>query len=399
VRACYALGRVGRIVFSLFTLGLFAACGGRSVYTDDGAGGDTGSGGTHGGSGGKGGKGGNGGNGGKGGTGATGGVGGKGSGGTTGGSVGVGGRTGGTGGVAGRAGTGGVAGGPAGTGGVITCPDGYVNCLGSCVYLLTDPRHCGACGNPCPLGALCDNGTCEIACEPLTECFGLCVDTDTDRRFCGSCEVSCGVGQVCDGGECAESCEEPSVQCADVCTSLEDDPRNCGDCGKVCPLLPNADATCSAGVCGLDCDRGTANCNGALPDGCEVELDEDPANCGACGVVCGSELGCVDGVCEAGTYRWELVTNQACNAWCGALPAPMNTCDGPFQCGPSTLGGLIWIYSGGPNPPPNPASSGTSAYGWVHWYCDASGCDGPGAPSGSCESGGFENSIYQCVSE
>jgi hypothetical protein len=104
----------------------------------------------------------------------------------------------------------------------------------------------------------------------------------------------------------------------------------------------------------------------------------------------------VNGTCPAGAYHWELVTDQACNAWCGKAPAPLNTCDGPWECGPETIDGLLWIHLGGPSPPPNPSSIDTRGYGWVHWYCDRDGCDGPGEPSGSCASTPA-GSIYRCV--
>lgn len=409
---------VGRIGFSLFVLGLFAACGGESVYTEGGTGGDGGSGGATGGKGGTNGKGGRGGKGGSDGTGGDTG----GSGGATGATGGGGGRTGGTGGGGdaggGSGGTGGaggsvggaggrnggaggaggsVGGGPAGTGGIIICPSGYVNCGGGCVNPSTDRRHCGACENACLPGELCELGDCRVVCPAgSTECFGLCVDTDTDRRFCGSCDTSCGVGQVCEDGECVLTCPAPLVECDGVCTRLDDDLNNCGACGNICLPLPNTIPTCGAGGCNWECEAETADCNGAAIDGCEANLMNDEDNCGGCGVECNGSLGCVDGTCPTGTYHWELVTTHACNAWCSKAPAPMNTCAGPWECGPATLGGLIWIYAGGPTPPPNPASSATSGYGWVHWYCDRNGCDGPGEPSGTCDDK-FDNSIYRCV--
>jgi hypothetical protein len=279
------------------------------------------------------------------------------------------------------------------------CPPGYANCDNVCVDPDTDRRHCGGCDNACLPGQLCEDGECELSCQAgLTACLGICVDTDTDRRFCGDCDVSCGAGEICEDGECVVTCQPPLVDCGGACTNIDYDPQNCGDCGDVCPIYPNMDATCNAGSCGGECDRNHEDCNGILNDGCEADLEEDPYNCGGCGVVCQNELGCVDGTCPLGTYHWELVSTHACNAWCSQAPPPFNTCGGPWTCGPGTVGGLIWIYEGGPNPPPNPASSSTSGYGWVHWYCDRNGCDGPGPSSGSCDTA-FDNSIYQCVFE
>jgi hypothetical protein len=416
VEPCYPLLRVGRTVFSLFVVGLFAACGGESVYTEDGSGGDGGSGGSNGGSGGKGGTGGkgsggtSGGTGGTGGTsggtgGATGGSGGSkgGTGGATGGSGGskggTGGRTGGTGGVGvggGPAGAGGV--GPAGAGGTgIVCPPAYTNCGNVCVDLGSHRLNCGACGNVCGAGELCNNGACELFCqEGLSACSGICVDTSTDPRFCGSCDASCRVGEVCLDGDCYVACQPPLVACNGVCTRLEFDPENCGECDNVCVAPPGSVPGCVESTCSYECTGGRADCNGVAVDGCEADLQSDSENCGACGNACDGELGCVNGTCPMGTYHWELVTDHACNAWCSKAPAPFNTCAGPWECGPGTVDGLIWIYENGPNPPPNPASSSTYGYGWVHWYCDRNGCAGPGEPSGTCASA-FTNSIYRCV--
>jgi hypothetical protein len=45
--------------------------------------------------------------------------------------------------------------------------------------------------------------------------------------------------------------------------------------------------------------EGRADCNGNLEDSCEVKIDSDPYNCGACGVVCDAVAGqaCVHGRC------------------------------------------------------------------------------------------------------
>jgi hypothetical protein len=290
-----------------------------------------------------------------------------------------------------------VGGGPAGTGGVIVCPTGYANCGNTCVDLTSHRLHCGGCGNACSPGELCQGGDCELSCQRgLTDCFGTCVDTNADRRFCGSCEESCGAGEICEDGECVVSCQPPLVECAGACTSIDFDPQHCGACSNACFAPPNAGASCFAGACGYECQEGWDDCNGVSVDGCEVDLVNDPDNCGGCGNACDNGLGCVNGTCPAGSYQWELVTNHACNAWCSKAPAPFNTCAGPWECGPGTVNGLIWIYAGGPSPPPNPSSTDTSGYGWVHWYCDRNGCDGPGEASGSCDTS-FGNSIYRCV--
>ena len=54
---------------------------------------------------------------------------------------------------------------------------------------------------------------------------------------------------------------------------------------------------CSAGVCGITCATGWANCNGSPTDGCEVHTSVDNSHCGACGNICFGATVCSGGVC------------------------------------------------------------------------------------------------------
>jgi hypothetical protein len=88
-----------------------------------------------------------------------------------------------------------------------SCPAGRTRCEGvqGCVNLQNDPRNCGQCGNRCPPGARCAQGTCLEACLP---------------PVCGSAAPQCGSIETChafrrtDTGACAcvdtaqLSCEE-----------------------------------------------------------------------------------------------------------------------------------------------------------------------------------------------
>jgi hypothetical protein len=76
-------------------------------------------------------------------------------------------------------------------------------------------------------------------------------------------------------------------------TSTSSDVANCGGCGVVCGTA-NAKPSCVGGACVLACDDGWANCDGAIANGCETSL-ADPKNCGACGVVC--QGACIGGKC------------------------------------------------------------------------------------------------------
>ena len=193
-------------------------------------------------------------------------------------------------------------------------------CGGTCVDVETDNANCGSCGNACAEGEVCAGGSCGTTCGPdLTRCTvtgrsDYCADTNVDPANCGSCGNACTaptneVG-TCAGGTCSHVCQGGFADCdaaADGCeTDVENDPANCGACGHVCPAGPGQVGTCTQGVCGSACAPGYADCNNAPFDGCEVDLGTDPANCGTCGDACPAATGpnqaasCSAGQCSVG---------------------------------------------------------------------------------------------------
>ncbi len=81
-----------------------------------------------------------------------------------------------------------------------------LECGGECVDPLTDPQHCGECGNVCPVGTTCQQGTCQ--CPGIQRlCDGECTATDSDRLNCGQCGVICGYESDCAGGQCGRVLE------------------------------------------------------------------------------------------------------------------------------------------------------------------------------------------------
>ncbi len=181
------------------------------------------------------------------------------------------------------------------------CPQGQELCGDVCADITVDRNHCGACGNECSAGQVCDgSGTCAASCGAgLSECGGSCVDTDVDPSNCGGCGTVCDAGQVCDGsGACVLQCAAGLTACGGGCTDTDDDARNCGACGMAC----DAGETCAGGSCQPSCGGSLLACDGACVDPrtdathCGASLDCAGANAGT---VCGADSACVAGTCLA----------------------------------------------------------------------------------------------------
>lgn len=236
-----------------------------------------------------------------------------------------------------------------------TCPAGQGECDGdvstSCeTDLMTTPTHCGACGSVCRAGEVCTGGQCTAGtcltgtadcdgnpnngCETLTGsdanncgqcnvvcpqgnpcqlgfcscgtgqalCSGVCVNLTEDANNCGRCGAVCASGQVCRFGSCqpqGSNCTLPRADCdgdpATVCeVDVSNDPLNCGTCGTIC----GTGEECSFGFCrDTDCSFGRGDCDGDASNGCETDVGSDPQNCGRCGVMCGAAQSCNFGFC------------------------------------------------------------------------------------------------------
>ncbi len=186
----------------------------------------------------------------------------------------------------------------------------------------TDIANCGACGQACSTNhesVACVAGGCTVTCEAG---FGNCnndMRTDgceaalTSPDYCGSCSASCSSNHMatrtCSGGVCSGTCATGYVDCnnnklSDGCeVNRDSDPNNCGGCTLSCSNSNMASRTCNAGVCTGACNPGYQDCNGDKQvDGCESQVTNDPDNCGACGVSCSSwHMGtrtCAAGVCN-----------------------------------------------------------------------------------------------------
>jgi hypothetical protein len=119
----------------------------------------------------------------------------------------------------------------------------------------------------------------------LTDCGDVCVDLLNDPFNCGACGNACGIGNVCNFGGCvvgtgeqgsAVACAPSLVNCGTACANLAFDPLHCGYCGNACPGGDGFAGVCSFGVCSLAAvpvpvDGGDVNagCDDVpLPPGC-----------------------------------------------------------------------------------------------------------------------------------
>jgi hypothetical protein len=219
------------------------------------------------------------------------------------------------------------------------CDPGWGDCNndpkdGCEANLHADPNNCTMCGAACAIAnayAGCADGCYSTACKwGFDDCNNNTMDgcetsVLSDVKNCGSCGHSCAnlanAMAGCVNGNCVLSsctvgfadCDKNAANGCEVLTNT--DVNNCGKCGNVCPQgtickgggctcamcnIPNASALCVNNMCVFDkCNPGFGDCNNNKADGCEVNLNVDKTNCGACGNVCPMNLpSCNNGVCS-----------------------------------------------------------------------------------------------------
>ena len=144
-------------------------------------------------------------------------------------------------------------------------------------------------------------------------CNGRCVpNTDPDfgcaNANCNPCVIANATAHCGADGSCiVATCRGEFLDCnhdgddanTDGCeTDSAHDPKHCGGCDAKECSVPNGSAGCAAGHCAIAlCNDGFRDCNFVSRDGCEVDVDNDPANCQKCGMACGADARCEAGMC------------------------------------------------------------------------------------------------------
>jgi alpha-tubulin suppressor-like RCC1 family protein len=143
-------------------------------------------------------------------------------------------------------------------------------------------------------------------------------DMDGYGSSIGGTIVGCSVmpGYVALGGDCDDRDPGQRPGATEVCNGEDDDCNSAVDDSVTLPALPHASSGCVGGMPSIvRCDPNYENCNGATPDGCEVQLTSDLANCGFCGNACpsfaGTTMACSSGTCRVASCPAD---RRDCNA-------------------------------------------------------------------------------------
>jgi hypothetical protein len=315
----------------------------------------------------------------------------------------------------------------------ISCAAGFGDCDGTdsngCeVNTNLDSANCGGCGKACDQTngtATCNGGTCKIVCKAG---FGDCdgnpnngceVDFSKDAFNCNGCGKICNDTNgtaTCVGSVCKVTCDAGFGDCnnkaSDGCeTTTSNNTQNCGTCGNICSAA-NGGSACSGGKCSItSCNLGTADCDGQVGNGCEVNTTNNPANCGSCGTACQAVNGgnvctasaCVpscnagfgncDGNVNNGCETNKLSDAQNCGA-CGTICTTNNasaTACANGSCKPTCKAGFGDCDNNGTNGCETNTTSDANNCGSCGMKCNlpnaVSACSGSGCIIISCTAG------------
>ncbi len=284
----------------------------------------------------------------------------------------------------------------------------------------TSVTNCGACGRTCAFAnalAVCESGTCRLdACLPgFFDCDAVAANgcerrVANDLMNCGACGNVCAAPNgtpFCRGGSChIDSCNEGFLDCDGlVANGCEVDSRtslsHCGGCGQAC-AAPNVVPVCSAGRCGIaSCAPGFRDCDDNGPNGCEVNVNTDPLNCGRCGSYCAfanaasscAGGACVLGACSAGYANCDGVAGNGCEtdtrantSHCGGCGQACSFANATATCtgGACGLGVCATNYGNCDNNPANGCETDTRSSGAHCGACGRACAAGNICSNGTC---------------
>jgi cysteine-rich repeat protein len=209
----------------------------------------------------------------------------------------------------------------------VACGDGIVNTAAGELCDDGNEQSGDGCSSTCMTEVIiqCGNGILEAGeqCDDANTvetdfCTNSCTNaTCGDSILCSTCN-----NEECDTGGQSESCNFN-------CTI-----PSCGDgivnsaAGEQCepPAEGSCDATCRIAQQPV-CDPGRANCDGSSTNGCEVDTNNNPNNCGGCGFVCNFQNAvggcamsqCTIAACNSGWCNTDGITGNGCEVLC---PSP-----------------------------------------------------------------------------
>lgn len=199
-----------------------------------------------------------------------------------------------------------------------SCSDGMMNgtetdtdCGGSCQAKCEAGEGCATpsdCVSRVCTGGVCQAATCTDGVrngnESDIDCGGTCLQRCGWGQRCGS-PADCGMGVTCSNGTCSGcaaglgNCDkDPANGCE---TSIGSNLLHCGGCGMACSTANVAQNACTQGSCTGTCAAGYFDCdNNMRANGCEVNGQTDPQNCGGCGISVNDGNACTTDSCVNG---------------------------------------------------------------------------------------------------